>query len=153
MGAWTHEIEHAVADFLAVAELARDPIARSGINVECFEAPHRQPSSLPAGMMAVYAFWHEGSGEWLKIGKAGPKSGPRYVSHHYHLSAPSTLARSLAADPEMRGVPGFDPADPGDWIRRETCRANLLLPASRAPELLSLLEAFLHLRLRPRYEG
>ncbi len=151
MSAWRDDIESAITAFIAVADLAGDPIARADIVVEFGEAPHRQPGSLPAGKMAVYGFWHGGA--WLKVGKAGPKSGPRYVSHHYHLTAPSTLAKSLAADPAMLGVPGFDLADPGAWIRATACRVNMLLPASRAPELLSLLEAFLHLRLRPRYEA
>jgi len=42
---------------------------------------------------------------------------------------------------------------PGAWISAETHRVNILLSARREPELLALLEAFLHLRLRPRYEG
>jgi hypothetical protein len=141
----------AITAFLAVAELAGDPLGRADIEVEFRDAPHHQPSSLPSDKMAVYGFWHGGA--WLKIGKAGPKSGPRYISQHYHLAAPSTRAKSLAADPAMRGVPGFDPADPGAWIRANTCRLNILLPATRSRELLSLMEAFLRLRLRPSYEG
>lgn len=151
MGDWRAETEAAIEAFVRVAEFAGDPIPRSQLRVDLLPAPHSQPPSLPDGSMAVYAFsWH---GEWLKVGKAGTRSGPRYVSHHYIMSAPSTLARSLAADPRMLGVEGFDPAAPSAWIRRETCRVNILMPASRDPKLLALLEAFLHLRLRPRYEG
>jgi hypothetical protein len=102
--------------------------------------------------MAVYGFW--GDGEWLKIGKAGPKSGPRYTSQHYNPdSAQSTLAKSLTNDPHMLTVAGFDPKAVGDWIKSATLRVNILLPTTRPPELLLLLEAFLHARLRPRYEG
>jgi hypothetical protein len=89
----------------------------------------------------------------LKIGKAGPRSNARYVSQHYNAgSAKSTLAGSLAGDPHMLAVQGFDPLSAGDWIRQSTHRVNILMPASRRPELLSLLEAFLHVRLHPRYE-
>lgn len=102
--------------------------------------------------MAVYGFW--GDGRWLKIGKVGPNSNARYTSQHYIAgSALSTLAGSLAKDTAMNGVVGFDPRAPGVWIRASTHRVNILLPATRERALLSLLEAFLHLRLRPRYEG
>ncbi|BCS32691.1 hypothetical protein TBR22_A19130 [Luteitalea sp. TBR-22] len=101
--------------------------------------------------MAVYGFW--GHGRWLKVGIAGPKSGARFCSQHYRAgSAPSTLAASLAADPEMAAIAGFDPADAGAWIKSATHRVNILMPTSEPRELLALLEAFLHLRLRPRYE-
>lgn len=101
-------------------------------------------------MMAVYAFWSEGG--WLKVGKVGPNSNARYTSQHYLAgSAPSTLAGSLMRSPPTDN--GFDPAQAGAWIRERTCRVNILLPAHQPRELLSLLEAFLHLRLRPRFEG
>jgi hypothetical protein len=151
MSVWQEDVEEALDAFARVSQLAGDPIGRSDLTVQFLPAPHRAPSSMPAGTMAVYGFWADG--RWLKIGKAGPHSGPRYVSHHYNLSAPSTLAKSLAADPAMRGVAGFDPAAPGGWIREATNRVNILMPAARDPMLLALLEMFLHVRLRPRYEG
>lgn len=151
MTGWRDDIETALPVFLTVAELAGDPISRSDIAVEYLAAPHR-PARLPSGKMAVYGFW--GDGMWLKIGKAGPKSNARYFSQHYNAgSAMNTVAGSLAKDPYVLTVAGFDPLSVGDWIRKETHRVNILLPASRHRALLSLLEAFLHLRLRPRYEG
>jgi hypothetical protein len=146
MSAWRDAIDSAVSAFLAVADLDGEPIVRPDITVEFRDAPHHPPSNLPARKVAVYGFWYDGT--WLEIGMAGSTSGPRCVSHHYNLSAPSALAKSLAADPAMRGRWGSDPLSPGIWIRDNTCRVNTLLPADRAPELLSLLEAFLHLRLR-----
>ena len=102
--------------------------------------------------MAIYAFWW--NGVWLKIGQAGSKSQARYTSHHYNPhSSNSNLSKSLIADPRMRDASGFGASDPGKWIRTSACRANILLPATRGKELLSLLEAFLHVRLKPRYEG
>lgn len=147
---WRVDIEQSIVAFITVAELARDPISIGDITVEYLPAPHR-PRSLPRGSMAVYAFW--GDGSWLKIGKAGPKSGPRYTSHHYDPDrARSTLAGSLIGDPHMLSVRGFDPLSVGAWIKQSTHRVNILLPVSRRPELLSLLESFLHARLLPRYE-
>lgn len=152
MSAWRDDIEAAITAFLTVAELAGDPIYRSDLVIEYLAAPHRTPSGLPEGKMAVYGFW--GDGDWLKIGRAGPNSNARYTSQHYNLgSAGSTLARSLAADAKMKTAAGFDPKAPGAWIKASTHRVNILMLASRHRELLSLLEAFLHLRLRPRYEG
>lgn len=148
---WRDEIENAVTAFLTVAELAGEPIPRPEIEIEYCPAPHRPPKRIPIGKVAVYGFW--GDGMWLKIGKAGPNSNPRYISQHYTGSALSTLAGSLADDPHMLTVAGFDPKAIGDWIKASTYRVNILLPATRTPELLSLLEAFLHVRLRPRYEG
>jgi hypothetical protein len=152
MAVWRSELEQALTAFVTVAQLAGDPIARDEIEIECLEAPHRAPRRLPAGKMAVYGFWSDGV--WLKIGKAGPNSNARYTSQHYNLgSAMSTLAGSLANDPAMRSLASFDPAAPGAWIRASTHRVNILVPSHREQALLSLLEAFLHLRLKPRYEG
>jgi hypothetical protein len=149
---WRVDIEDSVHDFLVVAELACDPISRSEIDVEYLAAPHSPPARIPVGTMAVYGFWHEGT--WLKIGKAGPNSQNRYTYQHYNLeSAPSTFADSLRGDPSMVATVGSDRLSINTWIRTSTCRVNILLPAHRQRELLSLLEAFLHLRLRPRYEG
>lgn len=149
---WRDDVDEALTAFLAVAELAGDPVSRSDLELEYLAAPHRPPPRLPAGRMAVYGFW--GDGAWLKIGKVGPRSNARYTGQHYHArGAISTLAGSLARDPRMLAVAGFDPQAPGAWVRAATHRVNILLPATRHPALLSLLEAFLHLRLRPRYEG
>jgi hypothetical protein len=149
---WCEDVKASVRDFIAVAELAGEPIAWEEIGIECLPASHRPPSRLPAGTRAVYGFWRAGS--WLKIGKAGPKSQARYTSQHYNVnSSQSNFGRSLMADPELAAIAGSDPLAVGEWIRSSTNRVNILLPVARSPELLSLLEAFLHARLRPRFEG
>ena len=151
MKQWKDEMDSALRAFGTVAELAGCSLPDDEPTREDLPAPHR-PRSMPAGMMAVYCFW--GNGEWLKIGKAGPKSNARYVSQHYGKNrALSSLAGSLCADSRMSTVPSFDPENPGEWIKASTHRVNLLLPAGRHASVLSLLEAFLHARLRPRYEG
>ncbi len=152
MNNWREEVENALAAFTTVAALAGDPISRDEIGVEYLPAPHCPPPRLPTCRMAVYGFW--GDGTWLKIGKAGPHSNTRYTSQHYNPgSAQSTLAGSLANDPRMLTVEGFDLEAPGAWIKTATHRVNILVPSQRQKELVALLEAFLHLRLRPRYEG
>ncbi len=149
---WREQITDALSDFQIVSELVGNPMTLSSDNIDLCPAPHRPPSRLPEGMMAVYGFWW--NGEWLKIGKAGPNSNARYTSQHYNpRSARSTLAASLAADERMVGIPEFDSSTPGDWIKSATSRVNILLPSKSGNGLLALLEAFLHERLKPRYEG
>ncbi|KAA0213820.1 MAG: hypothetical protein DYG94_11525 [Leptolyngbya sp. PLA3] len=144
-------MEDALRAFEQVAALAGHSLRPGELEVQFLAAPHQPPTALPSGRMAVYCF---GFGdEWLKIGKAGPKSGPRFTSHHYNTSAPSTLAKSLIADSRMGSVADFRPERAGDWIRQRTHRVNLLLPSRRDGTLLALLEAFLHARFKPRYEG
>ncbi|HET8523967.1 MAG TPA: hypothetical protein VFL82_12070 [Thermomicrobiales bacterium] len=148
---WKAQIEQSLIAFQTVAELGGDPITRDEITVEYLPSPHRPPTLLPEGKLAIYAFW--GDGGWLKIGKAGPNSQGRYTYQHYGFNAPRTLAKSLVASQAEHPIPGFDPIAPGNWIKASTHRVNILIPSSRRIELLSLLEAFLHLRLNPRYEG
>ena len=95
-----------IQDFLRVAALAGARLAESEIEVETLKAPHRPPSRLPAGKMAVYVF---SCGDTvLKVGKAGPNSGARYTSQHYNAaSARSTLAASLLKGGDEIGVSGL----------------------------------------------
>lgn len=152
MSAWRNEMESALVAFVTVAELAGESVQLSDLTVEFLDAPHKPPTHLPEGKMAIYAFWWNDA--WLKIGQAGPKSEARYTSHHYNPnSSNSNLAKSLINDLQMLGVDGFDAKNPGQWIKASTCRVNILISFHKRRELLSLLEAFLHTRLRPRYEG
>jgi len=145
-------VEHALSDFERVAELARSPCAAAVIEVQVADPPHRQPSGLPIGKMAVYAFFHDGQA--LKVGKAGAKSAARYTSQHYNPnSAMSTLARSILTNPAKLGLTSLDDAAVGGWIRDNTARVNLLIPTSLGLPILSLLESFLHVRWKPLFEG
>lgn len=149
--AWMREIESAVSDFSEVARLAGDTLAAPRWNVENLPAPHRQPG-LPGGKMAIYAFW--GDGGWLKVGKVGPNSDARYRSQHYAPGrARSSLAQSLLNDADCSARCLIDVASCADWIKANTHRCNILLPATEPKSLLSLFEAFLLHRLKPRYEG
>ncbi len=151
MSDWKSMISDAVADFQTVTELARFPLGQNDFQVEYLESPHKPPSGLPFGKMAVYGFWH--GGEWLKIGLAGPNSNARYTSQHYNPnSAQSTLSGSLCRDPRMTNCEGFEIAAPGNWIKLHCCRVNVLLDSKHGSLVLATLEAFLHLRLKPRYE-
>lgn len=151
MNDWISDIENALCGFISVAGLARTPVRREDMDVEYLNAPHKPPSRLPKGKMAVYGFWH--NGEWLKIGIAGPNSNARYTSQHYNpSSAQSTLAGSLIKDTSVLAKPDLHQESIGDWIRANCHRVNILLDSNRDILLLRLLESFLLPYLRPRYE-
>ena len=137
-------MEKILEDFKKVLDLAgvKEHI---DIAIEILPAPHKSPSALPSGKKAIYLF--KLGGEYLKIGKVGSKSSARYASHHYNpKSSGSNLASSLLLDDiGMQNV--------GKWIRENTTRINLLVDDDTDPHVVSLLESFLHCRLRPRYEG
>lgn len=104
------------------------------------------------GKVAVNVFVHDG--RCLKVGKAGSKCRARYVSQHYNPdSAGSNLAKSLLGDASAFGEAPPERAAVGDWIRAHCDRIDFLLDAVRGMAVLTLLEAFIQCRLRPKYEG
>lgn len=139
-------------DFLAAAALAGVRLGPSEISVEREAAPHSPPKRLPPGKMAVYVFSYAG---WvLKVGKAGPNSAARFTSQHYNpSSAPSTLAASILKDGQSLGITGLSTESVSSWIKANTDRTNFLLNVECGIPVLTLLEAFLQCRLRPRFEG
>ena len=139
-------------DFRQVAELAGFSLAARDVTVESLTAPHRPPTRLPPGKMAVYLFDHRG--RVLKVGKAGPNSNARYTSQHYSPgAAQSTLAASLLKRGAEIGVRGVTESTVGHWIRMNTDRHNFLLDGDYPIRLLTLLESFLQCRLDPVFEG
>ena len=112
--------------------------------------PHKAPK-LPDGKMAVYTFIY--NGEFLKIGKAGQNSGPRYTSQHYNPgSAQSNLARSILGDEAMRGM-GITEENVGEWIKSNCRRIDIEIDADLGAFTLELVEAILHYKYTPKYEG
>jgi hypothetical protein len=151
-------VEKLVADFLRVAALAGEPVARHDLEPEVLAAPHRPPTRLRAGKKAAYVF-HTGA-LCLKVGKVGPKSHARFTSQHYNpKGAGSTLARSLLSahddllDSLSQGRVALDEDTVGEWIKQRTTRIHFYLDEDASDALLSLLEAFLRCRLRPVFEG
>jgi hypothetical protein len=145
-------VDKLIADFVRVAELAGLHIKRGDITIENLPAPHRPPSSLPSGKMAVYVF-HCGD-QCLKVGKVGPKSQARYTSQHYSpKSSNSNLAKSVLKHKSAMGISDIDERTAGRWITQHTDRINFLIHEDFGIPLLSLLEAFLQCSLKPLFEG
>src|SRR5207244_12580508 len=110
--------------------------ARAEVRVQRLGRPHIA-SMLPTGWQGVYSFRYDDT--WLKVGKAGPKSGARWISQHYNpRSAMSTLAFSLIKygyfstdeHPTLRDLRTklreIAADDIGDWIKANTERVNIL---------------------------
>ena len=138
------------------------PARVAEVKIEPLGVPHR-PIVLPVGWQGIYCFRFGPA--WLKVGKAGPKSGARWVSHHYkHTRAPSTLAGSLVCyahgtseDPRTSNLKALlqrvSPDDIEEWIKTNTDRVNILIRAEMGSEGLTRLEAIGHRILDPVFEG
>ena len=143
--------ENSLADFVQAAKFANCDLSNNSIDFQILPAPHRPPS-LPLGKIAVYSFFF---GETcLKVGKVGPNSGTRYLSQHYiPSSSGSNLARSLAGSLTWSEKHGFSGENVGSWIKENTARINFTMPEVIGLDVLALLEAFLHCRWKPQFEG
>ena len=133
---------------IGVVRLAGTHIDNLQIEIIDRGCPHK-PKSLPAGKMGIYMFKY---GErFLKIGKAGPKSNARFHSQHYNPdSSNSNLAKYLIGDNDISLIAGMSI---GEWIRTNVRRIDILLDPSLGIHVLSLVEAFLHCKFNPKYEG
>jgi hypothetical protein len=141
-----------VTEFASAAKLAGIDIPPGAITAEIQRKPHTPPSTLPQCKMAVYVFiWGD---HCLKVGKVGPKSLARYTSQHYNPnSSKSNLAKSILKQKSPLGVPHLTETNVGDWIKHNTDRINFLLDQNLGTPVLSLMEAFLQCRLKPKFEG
>lgn len=135
---------------LDVSSVLGRPIEKHKYRIIDRGVPH-QPKTLPIQMMGIYTFWHDG--EFLKIGKAGPNSNARFLSQHYNpRSARSTLAASILKDNRMQGK-GIDKSNVGQWIKNNCRRVDILLDSDLGIFALELVEAALHYKYEPIYEG
>ena len=135
---------------LDVSTILGRPIEKHKYRIIDRGVPH-QPKVLPAQTMGVYTFWYDG--EFLKIGKAGPNSNARFFSQHYNpRSARSTLAASILQDTRMQGK-GIDEGNVGQWIKNNCRRIDILLDSDLGIFSLELIEAALHYKYEPVYEG
>ncbi len=132
--------------------MAGATLSREATKVQVSNSPHNPPSSLPTNKMAVYVFfWGD---QCLKVGKAGPKSQPRYTSQHYNPgSNGSNLAKSVLKYGREMGLSGVGEDNVGEWIRQNTSRVNILIDVAAGERILGLLESFLQCRFQPRFEG
>lgn len=147
-------------------------IAVSALGLSCAEvtvenqlAPHT-PHKLPRDKCAVYVFslssaygslCPAGRGRILKVGKAGPNSNARFQYQHYNAgSAQSTLCCMLTEGRILwryLGIVDLCDDAAGEWIKANTDRHNIYLPASSNVPLLDLLERCIRGPVGPVFEG
>lgn len=141
------ELDKIITD---VTEVLGRPIHKNEYEIIDRGIPHK-PGKLPPDKMGVYAFIF--GDEYLKIGKVGPRSNARFQSQHYNaMSAKSTLAASLINDKRMSDW-GITKENAGDWIKANTRRIDILFEKSVGIFTVELIEAALHYKYEPRYEG
>ena len=120
-----------------------------------FKDGHK-PEALKDNQIAVYIFYYPAGDIYLKIGKVGGNSNPRYLHQHYDPNSNgSTLAKSLCNDNSFYGQ--FNKQNVGEWIRQNTKRLNIVFncddrSASSFRHVNSFIEAALHFMLNPKYE-
>lgn len=121
--------------------------------IEDAGCPHKL-SSLPKGYAAVYVFVYrtENKYEYLKIGKANVNSAARFTSQHYGFSTSSTLAKSICNDDEFRQI-GINKENVKEWMINNLHRINIFIGEEHGKAATELVEAILHYKFRPRYEG
>lgn len=121
----------------------------SNVVVQFSANPHARPKPLRDKQRVVYAFFQGTT--WLRIGQTS--YSPRSTSQHYGTRrAGSTLAKDIWTNKEDFGFVGNE-EDIDAWIFSNVGRADIVLPAHWPAPVASLLEAYLHYRLNPRFEG
>lgn len=147
------EIRHTMGYIEQVTRELGYGLPRSSYYIEDAGCPHRQ-SSLPKGYAAIYIFAYKSATgyEYLKIGKANAKSAARFTSQHYGFSARSTLAKSICGDDKFRQI-GIDQGNVKEWMLNNLHRVNIFISVEQGKAATELVEAILHYKFRPRYEG
>ena len=121
-----------------------------GIDIIDRGQPH-VPVALPRNKIAVYMFIYEN--QFLKIGKVGENSNSRFQYQHYKpLSAQSTLADSILKDRKMESEL-LDYENVGEWILKNCRRIDIFLESDITKYKVDLIEAALHYKFQPKYEG
>jgi hypothetical protein len=156
--------EALIAGFIEAALHTSLIQAPPALRHELLRAPHRPPSSLPAGQAAVYVFslrteygsaCPAGPNRVLKVGKVGPNSAPRFCSQHYNPgSSNSNLAKSLLNERVLwpfLGVTTLDALNVKAWMMTNIDRDHIFVPAGT--NLEREVERYLRGWLGPAFEG
>ena len=148
------EIKYAMEYVEEITKKLGDVITKEDYYIEDMGCPHKQPAQLPRGYAAIYMFalGNENEYEFLKIGKANAKSEARFTSQHYGFSAPSTLAKSICADKEFQNK-GITIDNVKEWMLKNLRRINICIKTSCGMKATELVEAVMHYKFNPRFEG
>ena len=141
-------LDGALCDFRGIPGLVQSS-EWSEVIVQFSANSHTRSKPLRNKQRVVYAFFQGTT--WLRIGKTSYSQ--RSTSQHYGIErASSTLAKDIWANKEDFGFDGKK-EDIGEWIFSNIGRADVVLPGHWPDTVARLLEAYLHYRLNPRFEG
>lgn len=141
-------LEGVLCDFQRIPGLVQSD-EWSQVTVQYCANRHERPRPLREGQRGVYAFFQGAC--WLRIGQTG--YSPRFTSQHYGTKrAGSTLAKDIWSNRQEFGFKGSE-EQVDEWIFANIGRADIVLPAHWPGSVATLLEAYLHYRLSPRFEG
>ncbi len=140
-----------------ISKYLGDEIDIKKLNFKFDDKGHDNPSAKK-GCMYIYSFWHDDFKEPLKIGKAGPKTLPRYRRNHYlPNSSKSNLARSLITDSVTSKKYKLNEENVSEWMHENLYRINIEMPFDIEQKFdsftLELIESILHYKYRPVFEG
>ncbi len=108
--------------------------------------------------MYIYSFWHDDFDKPLKIGKDASQSKKRYKSYHYKPdSTNSTLAKSILSNYKMVKKYNVNEKNITAWMHNNLYRINIEMPFYTEEGFdiftLELIEAILHYKYKPVFEG
>lgn len=148
---WLAEVANAaVQDFVRISAVIGYEIDLDRIVIEVSPAPHKR-GPLRAHHMGIYSFWWRL--EALKVGLASPNNNARFRYHHYSPgTSGSNLALSLSRCFE-EFAQSEEAVNYRSWIETEVDRIDFQMPAEWGQPIGRLMEAYLHARWRPRFEG
>jgi len=147
------DFERLIQDFIKIMQISGNEYSRDFFKIEELPAPHVPPTKIPEGNVAVYTFFWED--QCLKVGKVGPNSNARYTSQHYNpKSSISNLSKSILSNGLDFGMPQLREDNVGKWIKENIDRVNVILDMQEDWSfILNFFEAYLQLRLKPKFEG
>lgn len=144
------EKEEIYAVIESITNALGKPLDRGSYEVKDRGVPHI-PERLRINKRAVYMFCYNGI--FLKIGKVNPLSKNRYYEHHYRYNgANSTLAKSIIDDENVK-IDNVNEKNIGEWIKSNCQRIDIIIDDQIDIFTLNLIEAALHFKYKPIYEG
>lgn len=144
-----NELNELISDCVNMVSKLGTDLTPSDVKIINRGVPHT-PESLPTHTMGIYMFYYKD--HFLKIGKAGPNSNVRFKNNHYHpASSNSNLAKSILIDEGFRD--NVDEHTVGQWIKDNTQRIDIIIDQKFGMFVLNFIEAALHLKYKPKYEG
>ena len=144
--------EHDLQSLISAAESAGFQVNRNDLELLQWNSGIQThvPLPLPINNAAVYIFkWND---RYLKIGKVNANSNARYQSQHYNPnSSNSNLSKSIMNEPEFVALLGD--TLPGVWLKTNTTRFNIIIPANLGKNFVHFVEAFFILKCNPLFES